>query len=68
MAITLRTSARAFPRVWGNFPDSRKALGILANEAGDNVLLSDLVAAEGCCFQSIRSLEDGDHFNFCSLL
>jgi hypothetical protein len=40
-------------------------LGTLANEAGDNVLLSDLVAAEGCCcFKSIPPLEDGDHFQF----
>jgi len=38
-------------------------LGILADEAGDKLLLSDLVAAEGCCgFQSILPLEDGDHF------
>jgi len=45
------------------FPDSRKAVGILADEAGDNVLLSDLVTAEGCCcFRSILPLEDGDHF------
>ena len=47
------------------FSDSRKALGILANEAGDNVLQSDLVAAEGCCrLKSIPPLEDGDHFQF----
>ena len=44
------------------FPDSRKALGILADEAGDNVLRNDLVAAESCCFQDIPPLEDGDHF------
>ena len=45
------------------FPDSRKALGIVADEAGDKVLRSDLVDAEGCCrFQSIPPLEDGDHF------
>jgi DNA polymerase-1 len=47
------------------FPDPRKALGILADEAGDNVLRSDLVAAEGCCrLKSIPRLEDGDHFQF----
>jgi hypothetical protein len=40
-------------------------LGILTDEAGDYVLLSDLVAAEGSwCFQSIPPLEDGDHFQF----
>jgi DNA polymerase I len=45
------------------FPDSRKALGTVADEAGDKVLRSDLVDAEGCCrFQSIPPLEDGDHF------
>jgi len=30
------------------FPDSRKALGIVADEASDKVLRSDLVDAEGC--------------------
>ena len=45
------------------FPDSRKALGIVADEAGDKVLRSDLADAEGCCrFQSVPPLEDGDHF------
>jgi DNA polymerase I-like protein with 3'-5' exonuclease and polymerase domains len=44
------------------FPDSRKALGILADEAGDNVLRNDLVAAESCRFQDIPPLEDGDRF------
>ena len=48
-----------------SFPDSGKALGILADAAGDNVLLSDLLAADKyCCFQSIPPLEDGDHFQF----
>ena len=47
------------------FPDLRGALGILAHEADDNVLLRDLVAAEGCrCLQGISPLEDGDHFQF----
>src|SRR6202521_6418749 len=52
--------AREFAAI---LPDSRKALGIVADEAGDKVLRSDLVDAEGCCrFQSIPPLEDGDHF------
>ena len=44
-------------------PDARRALGILAHEAADNVLLADLLAGEGsCCFESIPPLNDGDHF------
>ena len=44
-------------------PDARRALGILAHEAADNVLLADLLAGEGsCCFQSSPPLNDGDHF------
>jgi hypothetical protein len=44
-------------------PDARRALGILAHETSDNVLLADLLAGKGsCCFQSIPPLNDGDHF------
>jgi len=63
IATTLRTSARACPRVWGNSSLTRDRLWVfLQTRQAITCSSSDLVAAEGCCFQSIRPLEDGHHF------
>ena len=43
-------------------PDARKALGILADAAADNVLQGDLLAAKGSyCLQNVRPLDEGGH-------
>jgi len=43
--------------------DSSKALGMLADTAGDEVLQGDLLAAKGSCWlQNVPPLDEGDHF------
>ena len=52
---------------WQFCPDARRALGILAHEAADNMLLADLLAGEGsCCFENSPPLNDGIISNFYS--